>query len=460
MSSKQRTLAVLLAALVVGSGFAMTSAASSHTTGNAPTADGLVVTSLSAPDSAAPNSTVEVSTTVTNPGSTETTELVEFRVAGTVADRQWVTVGPGEEVRVAFSAETTGIPPGEYIHGVFTERDGEFDTLNVSESFTVDSLDAPANATSGENITVDAAVSNPNAENATQDIEFRFAGGPLVEESLTLGANETTNVSLNVSLAGVAEGTYVHGLYTRDSGQQATLSVMPRNETNATVEPATVTFGDQSGDNGTVVVDSVTLPDGGFVAIHDESLLEGNVIGSVIGVSHPLEPGTYENLTVPLFTVPGGPMDELTENTTLIAMPHLDTNANNIYEFVISDGMEDGPYLSNGSAVTDAANVTVSTPELNETAPDDNATTPPGDNATTPPSDNETSPPGEVPGEGPGEAPGETEGDVPPSDENETPSSETADETATAEESDTATPAATVSPVSLSDLAALLASFL
>lgn len=411
----------------------MTATASSHTTGNAPTADRLVVTSLSAPDSAAPNSSVGVSATVTNPGTAETTELVEFRVAGSVADRQWVTLGPGEQTTVDLSADTTGVPPGEYIHGVFTETDGAFDTLTVSESFTVDSLDVPANATSGANITAQAQVSNPNDMNATQDIKFRFAGGVLVDQSLTLAANETTNVSLDVDLTGVAEGTYVHGLYTRDSGQQATLSVTPN---NTTAEPATVNFTNQSSDGGSVVVDSVTLPEGGFVAIHDSSLLDGNVIGSVIGVSQPLSAGTYENLTVELFTVPGGPAGELTEDETLIAMPHLDTNGNDVYEFVLSGGMDDGPYLSNGSAVTASGTVSVG-------PADDNGTAPPMDNGTAPPEDNETTPGNET----------TPDDETTPTDE-EPASDETPTEgTPTAEDAGTATPA------SFSALLAMLPGF-
>jgi hypothetical protein len=425
MPQTRKTLAVLLAALVVGSAFALGGTAAAQTTGNeptpgnaptpmpTPTSDGLVVTSLSAPDSAAPNGTVDVAATVENPGTAETTELVTFRVAGTVVDKQWVTVAPGDHETVSLSADTTGLEPGEYVHGVFTETDGAFASLTISESFTVDSLDAPANATSGENITATATVTNPNEVNATQQIEFRFAGGMLDEETLTLGPEESANISINVSLTGVAEGTYIHGLFTRDTGRLATISVAPGNDT---AEPATVTFENQSSDGRTVVVDSVTLPEGGFVTIHDATLLEGNVVGSVIGVTGPFEPGVHENVTVPLFTVPGGPDGpELTEDGTLIAMPHLDTNANGLYEFVISDGADDGPYLDNGSAVTDSANVTVSPAEPG----DENETTSPDGEA--PPTDGETPPTdGETP---------PTDGETPPSDEGtpgeETPGNET-----------------------------------
>jgi hypothetical protein len=40
-------------------------------------------------------------------------------------------------------------------------------------------------------------------------------------------------------------------------------------------------------------------------------------------------------------------------------MPHLDTDADEVYDFVASEGADDGPYVADGSAVTDAANVTV-----------------------------------------------------------------------------------------------------
>ncbi|WP_185955687.1 DUF7282 domain-containing protein [Halorubrum cibi] len=129
---------------------------------------------------------------------------------------------------------------------------------------------------------------------------------------------------------------------------------------------ATVAFSDQTTDGTSVTVDSVNTPDGGFVVIHDDSLLDGEVTGSVIGVSEYLEPGENENVTVTLFDdVPGATFDrtELTENETLIAMPHRDTNANETYDFVATDGSDDGPYVANGSAVTDAANVTVEASE-------------------------------------------------------------------------------------------------
>ncbi|WP_254764758.1 DUF7282 domain-containing protein [Natrinema marinum] len=129
---------------------------------------------------------------------------------------------------------------------------------------------------------------------------------------------------------------------------------------------ATVTFDNQTTEGETVVVANTTLPSAGFVTIHDSSLLEGNVIGSVIGVSDYLEAGTHENITITLD-------DPLEEDETLIAMPHQDTNDNETYDFVETEGEEDGPFLTaEGEPVIDDAFVTVEEPVDEE--PVDNVT--------------------------------------------------------------------------------------
>ncbi len=72
---------------------------------------------------------------------------------------------------------------------------------------------------------------------------------------------------------------------------------------------ATVTFDDQTTCGTSVTVKSATLPDGGFVAIHDSSLLDGKVTESVIGVSDSLDAGTHEDIEVDLFDVKGADFD-------------------------------------------------------------------------------------------------------------------------------------------------------
>jgi hypothetical protein len=127
-------------------------------------------------------------------------------------------------------------------------------------------------------------------------------------------------------------------------------------------EMASATFNDQTTDGSSVTVASAVLPDGGFVAIHNSSLLDGNVLGSVIGVSEKFDAGTVMNVEIPLYSgVPGGDYDQssLQENQTLIAMPHFDSNDNGTYDFITSGGKKDKPYTQDGSAVIDKASIHV-----------------------------------------------------------------------------------------------------
>ncbi|EFW90606.1 hypothetical protein ZOD2009_17970 [Haladaptatus paucihalophilus DX253] len=124
---------------------------------------------------------------------------------------------------------------------------------------------------------------------------------------------------------------------------------------------ASVTFDDQTTGGTSVSVASATLPKGGFIAIHDDRLLDGKALESVIGVSDALDAGTHETVDVELFDVKGTEFDSkmLEEDATLIAMPHVDSNGNEEYEFVSSDGQTDGPYTADGEAVVDDAMVSI-----------------------------------------------------------------------------------------------------
>jgi len=361
------------------------------------------VVSVSAPDSAAPDGNITVVALVENPNQGTAAEAVEFRLGGDVVDRQRVAIDGNSVQPVSFDVSTAGLDPGEYVHSVFTENDGVNQRITISESFTVSDLDAPANVTAGDTVVANATVGNPNDFESTQRVTFRFGGSVLVDRQVTLGAGNSTTFTAEVDSSGVEPGTYAHGVFARDTGQVALIDVEEPEEPPAT---ASVSFSDQASDGTSVTVDSVETSEGGFVVIHDASLLDGEVLGSVIGVSEPLEPGLNENVSVALFQVPGGEYDmtELTENQTLIAMPHLDTNGNGVYDFLTSNGTEDGPYTSNGSAVTDAGNVTISPTETptNGTATPAGTPTPAETPTSTPTEtpDNETATPTEAPGNG------------------------------------------------------------
>ncbi|WP_323677128.1 PGF-CTERM sorting domain-containing protein [Halorubellus sp. PRR65] len=143
------------------------------------------------------------------------------------------------------------------------------------------------------------------------------------------------------AISGVATATAV-----------GTQTVDATNETAAQTQ-AMVEFSGGTSGGTTVTVDRVTLDEGGFVTIHDSTLGDGDVLGSVRGTSEYLEAGTHENVTVTL--------DEpLGEDDTLFAMAHRDTNGDRAYTFVSSNGEVDGPYTMDGDIVMTSANVTVS----------------------------------------------------------------------------------------------------
>ncbi|WP_206731740.1 DUF7282 domain-containing protein [Halorubrum amylolyticum] len=117
-------------------------------------------------------------------------------------------------------------------------------------------------------------------------------------------------------------------------------------------DAASVSFADGASGGSTVVVDEVRVPDGGFVTIHDDSLTDGNTLGSVVGTSAYLDPGTHENVTVEL--------TDAVETGTFHAMAHRDTDGDRAYAFVSSNGEADGPYTVDGEVAMDDANLTVS----------------------------------------------------------------------------------------------------
>jgi surface glycoprotein (TIGR04207 family)/PGF-CTERM protein len=120
----------------------------------------------------------------------------------------------------------------------------------------------------------------------------------------------------------------------------------------ASAEISDVTVSAGQDELAQITVDSVYLPDGGFVTIHDGSLQDGDTFDSVRGTSGYLDADTTHTNVVVTLDSP------YTEDGTAIAMPHKDTNYNEEYDFVDSEGAEDGPYTDGGDIVVASASVT------------------------------------------------------------------------------------------------------
>jgi hypothetical protein len=194
------------------------------------------------------------------------------------------------------------------------------------------------------------------------DVEGADFDMEMLEEDQSLVAMPHRETNGNETYEFVASGGESDGPYTKDGGAVVDSAAI----TVEDMPTASVTFEDQTTGGTTVDIASTTLSEGGFVAIHDSSLLDGDVLESVVGVSPYLEAGTHEDVTTTLFNVKGAEYDTmaLEEDQTLIAMPHLDTNDNDVYDFVASGGNADGPYTAEGNAVVDDAAVTVEADEM------------------------------------------------------------------------------------------------
>ncbi|WP_256391561.1 DUF7282 domain-containing protein [Natronoarchaeum rubrum] len=256
------------------------------------------------------------------------------------------------------------------------------------DSYGVSSLEAPETATVGETLNVSAEISNPNDFESNQSVEFRLDGDVVDRQFIVLEGGENETVTFEIPSDGLEAGDYNHGILTFDEGEVADITLEAEEEDDEEEAPvddgedeedaepnATVTFDDQETDGSTVTVQSVNVSEGGFVTIHDSSLLEGATFDSVVGSSEYLDPGEHEDVEVQLFdneTVPGAEFDQdaLEENQTLIAMPHLDTNDNESYDFIETEGAEDGPYTEDGEAVIDDAEITVVEDDVDEATDD------------------------------------------------------------------------------------------
>lgn len=124
--------------------------------------------------------------------------------------------------------------------------------------------------------------------------------------------------------------------------------------------PPNVRFDKQTTRGENVTVQFVSLPEDGYVAIHTSEMLQTTGFGRVVGVSGYLKAGTYRNVTINLYEVPGGDFNirQLQKNRTLVAVVHRETSEapkTPTFNFVTTNGREDGPYTANDSPIIDTA---------------------------------------------------------------------------------------------------------
>ena len=192
-----------------------------------------------------------------------------------------------------------------------------------------------------------------------------------------LGANTTLVATLHRDTDGdgrfdglVASGT--DGAYTANGTPVADRArvTVPPDERPTT--PA-IALANRTTNGTTVTVESVTLPDGGYVGVHRGPYDASNATSSAIGATGYLDPGSYENVTVTVGAVPGVNATESNRTVRLSAVAYRDADGDRRFQYATSNASEDEPYVDDGP-VNASAVVTVETPAGNAT-PDTNATT-------------------------------------------------------------------------------------
>jgi hypothetical protein len=116
--------------------------------------DSFTVESLTAPTSATTDETIRVTAEIHNPTDFDQQQVVEFRLDGTVLERQILNLDGGEDREVSFEIDTSGTPPGTQTIGVYTDDDGAVEEIDFE--FHTDPSVTVTNA-SEDDVTVDVA---------------------------------------------------------------------------------------------------------------------------------------------------------------------------------------------------------------------------------------------------------------------------------------------------------------
>lgn len=115
---------------------------------------------------------------------------------------------------------------------------------------------------------------------------------------------------------------------------------------------ASVSFRNQTNQNDTIIVTRARLPDGGFLVAQNASYQRtGDALTSSIGISGYLPPGSYTNVSITLLS------GSINDTQSVTIRPSRDTNNNQQYDFVRSDGFQDVAYetVNDSTVITDSA---------------------------------------------------------------------------------------------------------
>ncbi|WP_256684205.1 DUF7282 domain-containing protein [Halococcus qingdaonensis] len=136
--------------------------------------------------------------------------------------------------------------------------------------------------------------------------------------------------------------------------QQNGTGVATGSQNDSVASNVSVMLDNQTTTGTTARIRSVTLPEPGFVTIHNRSYRStGNESGtSIVGVSSFLDAGKHENVTVVFRRL-------LEANQTLTAVVHRDSNGNGNFDYASANGFVDTAFGVNGTPVSDSGVATI-----------------------------------------------------------------------------------------------------
>lgn len=174
------------------------------------------VTDLSGPANVTRGETAAVTALITNSGSIESTQSVDFQFNGSTISSRNVTLTGGENTTVEFTLSANNVTSGTYSYGIFTADDNQTASVTVQKpaNLQVSNLHAPANVTVGNNVSVSALIENTGDVKITEFVSFYFNGTLIESQNVTLSGGANTTVEFTLSTADYNSGTYGYSVET------------------------------------------------------------------------------------------------------------------------------------------------------------------------------------------------------------------------------------------------------
>ena len=330
---------------------------------------------LSGPDTATVGETVTFDASNSTDNAGITTYNWDFDGDGTT-DRQttspttaWSYEHPGDVTATVTAVDRAGSSDSASV-AVSVETASDTDPTTAQLTVTNATL-SPETVTAGESVTVSVTVENTGDVSGSESVGVTVDGETVRDRTVTVPAGATRTVGLSVTL------DQTGGAVVSVAGTLAgTVSVSPSNESDGsddtateagtdTDTPAESTATDQpttpvvqtpavsvsaENDGSSVVIEEVSLPDGGFVVLYDSE-------GRVVGTSAYLANGSYGSVEVEL-------SESETSPDSVTVKLHRDDGDQSF------ETAADEPYQSDGSdiSVTASLDDTTATPTETVTA--------------------------------------------------------------------------------------------